>query len=202
MSKRRKFSAEFKQGTVEQTRQRLAGLAAPESRGQRGQPGVPPPGVRNWLERDLFALEPETKWITDITEIKTDEGKLYLRIVLDLFNQRIVGWSMQYRQDRQMVSRADGSWQLQESHSVIMRSDRGNQFGSGNYQHYLMTNELVCSMSAAGHCGDNAACEKLFGLLKFERIHCTTYPSRDAARADVFKYIERSHNPRMRRRQA
>ncbi len=60
----------------------------------------PPPGVRNWLERDFTALEPETKWVTDITEIKTQQGKLYLCVVLDLFDQRVVGWSMHHRQDQ------------------------------------------------------------------------------------------------------
>jgi putative transposase len=58
------------------------------------------------LERDFSALETETKWVTVITEIKTGKGKLYLCIVLDLFDQRIVGWFMQHRQDRQMVIRA------------------------------------------------------------------------------------------------
>lgn len=182
----------------------LQGWPRLKRRGQRGQPGVAPLGVRNWLERDFFALEPETKWVTDITEIKTDEGKLYLCIILDLFDQRIVGWSMHTRQDRQMVIRAAqmAVWQRRESHPVILHSDRGSQFRSGDYQHYLLANGLVCSMSAVGHCGDNAACEGFFGLLKRERIYRTNYPTLDAARVDVFEYIERRHNPRMRRRQA
>ena len=57
-------------------------------------------------------------------------------------------------------------------------------------------------MSAVGHCGDNAACEGFFGLLKRDRINRTKYPSLDAAKADLFDYIERFHNPRMRRRVA
>lgn len=57
-------------------------------------------------------------------------------------------------------------------------------------------------MSAVGHCGDNAACEGFFGMLKRERIHRMKYPTLDAARTDVFEYIERFHNPRMRRRVA
>lgn len=182
----------------------LQGWPRRKRRGQKGQPGLPPPGVRNWLERDFTALEPETKWVTDITEIKTDEGKLYLCIVLDLFDQRVVGWSMHHRQDRQMVIRAVqmAIWQRQGNHSVILHSDRGSQFRSRDYQNYLAANGLVCSMSAVGHCGDNAACEGFFGMLKRERVYRTKYPTLDAARADVFEYIERFHNPRMRRRQA
>lgn len=180
----------------------LQGWPRPKRRGQRGQPGLPPPGVRNWLERDFTALEPETKWVTDITEIKTDGGKLYLCVVLDLFSQRVMGWSMHHRQDRQMVIRAVqmAVWQRQESHQVILHSDRGSQFRSGDYQDYLAANALTCSMSAVGHCGDNAACEGFFGVLKRERIYRTKYPTLDVARADVFEYIERFHNPRMRRR--
>ena len=85
---------------------------------------------------------------------------------------------------------------------MILHSDRGSQFRSGDYQNYLKDNDLVCSMSAVGHCGDNAACEGFFGLLKRERVYRMAYPTLDAARADVFEYIERFHNPRMRRRTA
>src|SRR5690606_20414800 len=88
----------------------------------------------------------------------------------------------------------------QEQHRLILHSDRGSQFRSGDYQDYLAANGLLCSMSAVGHCGDKAACEGFFGLLKRERIYRTTYPALDAARSDVFEYIERRHNPRMRRR--
>ena len=160
--------------------------------------------MRNLLERDFTALEPETKWVTDITELKTRHGKLYLCIVLDLFDQRVVGWSMHHRQDRQMVIRAVqmAVWQRQGSHPVILHSDRGSQFRSGDYQRYLAANALACSMSAVGHCGDNAACEGFFGLLKRERVYRMAYPTLDAARADVFEYIERFHNPRMRRKVA
>jgi len=94
---------------------------------------VTPPGVVNLLGRDFLALEPETTWVTDITEIKTPQGKLYLCIVLDLYDQRIVGWSMHDRQDRQMVIRAVqmAVWQRQGNHEVILHSDRGSQFRSG-----------------------------------------------------------------------
>ncbi|HDX0923183.1 TPA: IS3 family transposase [Stenotrophomonas maltophilia] len=180
----------------------LQGWPRQKRRGQRAQPALTPPCVRNLLERDFSALEPETKWVTDITEIKTQQAKLYLCVVLDLFDQRIVGWSMHHRQDRQMVIRAVqmAVWQRQEQHPLILHSDRGSQFRSGDYQDYLAANGLLCSMSAVGHCGDNAACEGFFGLLKRERIYRTTYPTLDAARSDVFEYIERRHNPRMRRR--
>jgi putative transposase len=163
-----------------------------------------PEGVTNLLERDFTALEPESKWVTDITEIATQEGKLFLCVVLDLYSKLVVGWSMHHRQDRHMVIRAVemAVWQRQGGWSVILHSDRGAQFTSGDYQRFLRRNTLICSMSAVGHCGDNAACEGFFGLLKRERVAHRQYRTRDEARADLFNYIERFHNPRMRRRVA
>jgi len=182
----------------------LQGWPRKKNRGQRGKAGLPPPGVQNLLERDFNALEAETKWVTDITEIKTDQGKLFLCVVLDLFSKLVIGWSMHHRQDRQMVIRAVemAIWQRQGDWPVILHSDRGSQFRSGDYQKLLKRNRLICSMSAVGHCGDNAACEGFFGMLKRERVNRKKYRTLDIAKADIFNYIERFHNPRMRRRVA
>lgn len=76
------------------------------------------------------------------------------------------------------------------------------QFISGTYQKFLGRNALVSSISAVGHRADNAACEGFFGMLKRERVHHHRYRTRDEARADLFDYLERFHNPRMRRRVA
>ena len=183
------------------------GLQGWPRRKRRGSRRVPPPhaiAAENHLNRDFSALEPETKWVTDITEIKTDEGKLYLCVVMDLYHKIIVGWSMHHRQDRHMVIKAVemAHWQRQGHGQVILHSDRGSQFRSHTYQRFLKEKNLISSMSAVGHCGDNAACEGFFGMIKRERIQHVRYPTRDAAKADVFKYIERFHNPRMRRRVA
>lgn len=111
---------------------------------------------------------------------------------------------MHHRQDRQMVIRAVemAIWQRQGGWSVILHSDRGSQFRSSDYQRYLTRNTLLCSMSAVGHCGDNAACEGFFGMLKRERINRERYVTLDIAKTDLFDYIERFHNPRMLRRVA
>ena len=182
----------------------LQGWPRRKKRGFPRRPGSRPTGVENLLERDFNANEPETKWVTDITEILTIEGKLFLCVVLDLYCKRVMGWSMHHRQDRHMVVRAVqmAVWQREGDNEVILHSDRGGQFISGTYQKFLGGNALVCSMSAVGHCGDNAACEGFFGVLKRERVHRTHYRTRDEARADLFDYVERFHNPRMRRRVA
>ena len=175
-----------------------------KKRRRQGRPAVRPANARNLLDRDFTAYEPETKWVTDITEIPTLEGKLYLCVVLDLYSKLVVGWSMHHRQDRHMVMRAVESaiWQREGDGPVILHSDRGSQFASDDYQRMLERSGLVCSMSSVGHCGDNAACEGFFGMLKRERVAHRCYRTRDEARADLFDYIERFHNPRMRRRVA
>ncbi len=164
--------------------------------------GARPSTVRNHLDRDFEATEPNTKWVTDITYIRTAEGWLYLCVVLDLFSKRVVGWSMSDIQDRQMVLKAVlmALWQRTSKDPVVLHSDRGTQFTSSEYQQFLTGHSLVCSMSAVGHCGDNAAAEGFFGLLKRERVNRRYYQTRDQARSDVFDYIERFHNPRMQRR--
>ena len=175
----------------------------PRKKGRRqGRSTQRPEGIRNHLKRDFTAWEPDVKWVTDITEIATTEGKLYLCVVLDLFSKLVIGWSMHHRQDRIMAIKAVkmAVWQRQSDNEVILHSDRGSQFTSSDYQSYLKRNNLISSMSAVGHCGDNAACEGFFGVLKRERIQHRHYRTRDQARVDVFDYIERFHNPRMRRR--
>ena len=176
----------------------------PQKRRWRHKPsGVRPTHVRNHLERDFLALEPNTKWVVDITFIKTGEGWLYLCAVLDLYSGKVVGWSMAPVQDRHLVLKAVmmACWQRPDRRSpVILHSDRGTQFTSADYQQFLKDQHIVSSMSAVGHCGDNAAMEGFFGKLKRERVHRRRYLTLAEARSDVFDYIERFHNPLIQRR--
>jgi putative transposase len=164
--------------------------------------GTRPDHVRNHLARDFSADEPNTKWVTDITYIRTAEGWLYLSVVVDLYSGRVVGWSMSSRQDRQLVLQAVlmALWQRKDRSPVILHSDRGCQFTSDEYQRFLKGHRLLSSMSAVGSCADNAAAEGFFGLLKRERVNRRQYQTRAEARADVFDYIERFHNPRRTRK--
>lgn len=171
-------------------------------RWQHKRTGARPAFVCNHLERDFHALEPNTKWVVDITYIRTGEGWLYLCAVLDLYSHKVIGWSMSAVQDRQMVLQAVmmAGWQRPNREPVILHSDHGTQFTSGEYQQFLADHHIISSMSAVGHCGDNAAMEGFFGLLKRERVNRRRYRTRAEARTDVFDYIERFHNPRMQRR--
>ena len=161
-----------------------------------------PDNIRNHLERDFSADDPDTKWVTDITYIRTGEGWLYLTVVVDLFCGQVVGWSMSGRMDRQLVIQAVlmALWQRKSKEQVVLHSDRGSQFTSHEYQQFLVGHNITCSMSAVGSCYDNAAAESFFGLLKRERVNRRRYATRSEARADVFEYIELTYNPRKRRK--
>ncbi len=183
---------------------RVSGIQGiPIKRRHRSKVSSSRPGdVQNHLGRDFAATEPNTKWVTDITYIRVAESWLYLCVVVDLHSGIVVGWSMSRCQDRHLVLQAVlmALWQREDEAPVILHSDRGCQFTSDDYQRFLVGHNLTCSMSAAGSCADNAAAESFFGMLKRERVNRRQYRTRAEARADVFDYIERFHNPRRRRR--
>jgi len=91
-------------------------------------------------------------------------------------------------------------WQRPARTPVILHSDLGCQFTSEEYQRFLEAHQVIDSMSAVGSCADNATAESFFGVLKRERVNRQYYRTRADARADIFDYIERCHNPRQRRR--
>lgn len=179
----------------------LQGIPIRRCRGGRRKP-TRPEGIADHLRRDFGADRPNHKWVTDLTEIVTEEGKLYLGAVQDLFSKEVVGWSMSSRQTRALALQAVlmALWQREDAKPVILHSDQGSQFTSGEYQRFLIGHRVTCSMGSVGTCADNAAAESFFALLKRDRIHRRRYATRAQARVDVFDYIERFHNPRMRRR--
>lgn len=135
--------------------------------------GQRPVGIQNHLQRDFQADAPNTKWVTDTTYIDIDEHWLYLSAVLDLHSGIIVGWSMSPRQTRDLVIQAVlmALWQRKDHSPVILHSDRGCQFTSGESQRFLKGRNLICSMSGVGSCADNAAMEGFVGVLKRERVN-------------------------------
>ncbi|MGD9853314.1 MAG: IS3 family transposase, partial [Nitrospirales bacterium] len=153
-------------------------------------------GITNQLARDFTAPDPNAKWVTDITYIATQEGWLYLAVVLDLFSRQVIGWSMQPQLTRDLVIQAVlmAVWQRRSVDPVILHSDRGTQYTSQEFQAFLQAHGIVSSMSDVGNCYDNAVAESFFGLLKRERVHRRQYRTRAEARADVFDYIEGFYN--------
>jgi len=154
------------------------------------------PVAPNLLEQDFTAQAPNQKWVSDITYIATDEGWLYLAVVLDLYSRLVVGWAMSERMTAKLVCDAlqMALWRRKRPRGVIVHSDRGSQYCSGDYQRLLQQNGLVCSMSKKGDCYDNAAMESWNHSLKVEAIHGERFVTRQAAKDQVFEYIEVYYN--------
>ena len=158
------------------------------------------PVAPNLLEQNFETARPDQTWTADITYCATDEGWLYLAIVLDLYTRQIVGWAMRERMTKDLVIDAlRMAWfRRRPPPGLIHHSDRGSQYCSYDFQKQLAEYGMRASMSRKGNCSDNAPSESFFNSLKNERVHGARYATRDAARADVFEYIEVFYN-RVRR---
>jgi putative transposase len=156
------------------------------------------PVASNLLNRQFNPVRPNQAWTCDITYIWTAEGWLYLAIVMDLFSRTIVGWSMAERMTRQLVMDALtlAAKRRNPPRDLLHHSDRGSQYASDDYQALLAKLGMVCSMSRAGNCWDNAPAESFFGILKRELVFHNRYQSRAQARQSIFDYIERFYNRR------
>ncbi len=177
-------------------------------RAQRGykQPGVryskPPVAAPNRLQQQFTIDLPDRAWATDITYIRTYEGWLYLTVVMDLYSRRIIGWSMKATLAKEIVLDAllMAMWRRKPKQDVIIHSDQGSQYSSDEWTRFCQTHSLLPSMSRRGNCYDNAAVESFFGSLKKEKIRRHIFKTREAARAELFDYIEVFYN-RARRHQ-
>ena len=158
------------------------------------------PEAPNGLEQDFTAAGPNQKWVADITYLWTGEGWLYLAVVLDLFARAVVGWSMAERITKDLVINALGMaiWRRRPAPGLLVHSDRGSQYAARDYQALLEQQGFLCSMSRKGDCYDNAAMESFFHTLKVEQVHGARYPTREAAKAEVFDDIETYYNPKRR----
>ena len=154
------------------------------------------PVAMNLLAQDFTAIQVNQQWVSDITYIPTQEGWLYLAVVLDLYSRAIVGWAMNQRMTAQLVRDAliMALWRRGTVKGLLLHSDRGCQYAAGDYQRLLRDHGIVCSMSRQANCYDNAAMESFFGTLKQELIHHERYPTRAAAKASIFEYIEVFYN--------
>ncbi len=166
-------------------------------RGPYGRPSIITP---NKLQREFTVEQPDLAWVTDITYIRTWQGWLYLAVVMDLFARKVVGWSMKPTLARELVLDAIlmAVWRRRPKQKVLIHSDQGTQYGSGDWQRFCRDHNLDSSMSRRGNCWDNAVVESFFSSLKKERIKKRIYKTRDLARADVFDYIEVFYNRKRR----
>ena len=141
---------------------------------------------------------PNQVWVGDVTCIATQEGWLYLAILLDLYSRRIVGWSAGAHPDTDLVLEAlnRASSDRRPPAGLIHHSDRGSIYASERYRQRLRELGMLSSMSRKGNCYDNAVAESYFATLKTELGSKHHFTHRQAARSAVFTYIEGFYNPR------
>jgi len=145
----------------------------------------------NLLDRQFDVDEPNRFWSGDITYIWTDEGWVYLAVVLDLFSRQVVGFSMGERMTRALVIDAlRMAWfRRRPAAGLIFHSDRGSQYASEEFQREMKSFGMKGSMSRKGDCWDNAATETLFGSLKVERLYGMRFTTRQSAKGEVMDWL-------------
>jgi putative transposase len=154
------------------------------------------PVAPDLIEQDFHAAAPNQKWVSDISYVWTDEGWLYLAVVMDLYSRAIVGWSMHRRMTQSLVCDAltMALFRRHNPTGTILHSDRGSQYCSTRYQRLLTSHGLRCSMGRRATCYDNAAMESFFHTLKVELVHRERYVTRRRAQSNIFEYIETYYN--------
>jgi transposase InsO family protein len=168
-------------------------------RGKNGRPG--PPVHNDLIVRDFTAMRPDEKWLTDITEHPTAEGKLYLCAVKDCYSGRIVGYSIDTRMKSSLaVSALRNAVALRTPRGTIVHSDRGSQFRSRRYVNELHRAGLAGSMGRVGAAADNAAMESFFALLQKNVLNRRRWQTREQLRIAIVVWIERTYHRRRRQR--
>ena len=157
--------------------------------------------VANKLQRQFQVAVPDTCWAGDITYIWTQEGWLYLAVLLDLCSRRVVGWAVSDRLTEDLTLKAldQALAHRRPSAGLLHHTDRGSQYAARRYRKQLARHGLQASMSRRGDCWDNAVAESFFSSLKAELFAGRRWPeTREQARRELFDYIEIFYNRKRR----
>ena len=160
------------------------------------------PVVENKLERNFTAEGKGRKWVSDITYVKTSKGWLYLTVILDLFDRKVIGWSQSGDMSAENTSIA--AWRMAvrnrpPSKELIFHSDRGVQYACHDFARLLDSYACVeRSMSRKGNCWDNAVAESFFKSIKVELIYRNRYAGKKQAAISIFEWIETWYNKNRR----
>ena len=154
------------------------------------------PIAPNVLQRKFDVGAPDRTWVTDVTYVWTNEGWLYLAIILDLFSRRVVGWAASATNDTELALAAlrRALNDRKPKPGLLHHSDRGSPYASMDYRDALARQGIVASMSRTGDCWDNAVAESFFGTLKAELVDHEHYASRATALASIADYIDSFYN--------
>jgi len=164
--------------------------------------GRPATAAHDDLVRRVFTADaPNQVWLTDLTEHWTDEGKLYLCAIKDLWSNRIVGYAIDERMQARLAVAAVETAVARRGGDVagcILHSDRGSQFRARKLKRCLDRHGLVGSMGQVGSAGDNAAMESFFSLLQKNVLNTRRWATRDELRIAIVTWIERTYHRRRR----
>lgn len=157
------------------------------------------PIAANVLDRDFTAAGPNQRWVGDTSEFLIGEhGKLYLAAILDLYSRFVVGWAISAVNDRRLTLKAlEMAVQRRcPAPGLLHHSDRGCTYTCEDYQAYLASHGIACSMSRRANCYDNAVMEAFFSTVKREEAE--RFPSYSEAKMALFDYLEVFYNQRRR----
>jgi putative transposase len=157
------------------------------------------PIAANVLGRDFTAAAPNERWVGDTTEFVIGESaKLYLAAILDLHSRFVVGWAISAVNDRRLTLKALALAVQRRcpAPGLLHHSDRGSTYTCDDYQAYLASRGISCSMSRRADCYDNAVMESFFATVKKEEAE--RFPSYSDAKMALFDYIEVFYNQRRR----
>ena len=156
------------------------------------------PIADNLLNRDFTVKAIGRVWVSDITYIWTGQGWLYLTIIMDLADRKIIGWSLS--DSLKASATAIPAWRMAIINrpiidQLIFHSDRGIQYACNEFTILLGTHKKVTrSMSRKGDCWDNAVAESFFKTIKSELVYHTKFKTRYQAKIEIFEYIEIWYN--------
>jgi putative transposase len=154
------------------------------------------PVAPNVLQRDFTSPAANEAWVGDITYVPTDEGWLYLAVLLDLYSRRVVGWATSSSLDRGVALDAlDAALRARKPEpGLVHHTDRGCQYASDDYRKRLADALVERSMSRTGDCWDNAVAESFFATIKGECLDQVRFATRQAATAMIADYIDVFYN--------
>lgn len=159
------------------------------------------PLAENLLDRDFYAANIGQKWVSDLTYIQTGEGWLYLTMVIDLADRKVVGWSLSENMETGNTTVKALEMAVKNrpvTQELIFHSDRGIQYACSEFRKKLEYLGIKQSMSRKGNCWDNAVAESFFKTIKTEMIYHHTYKTRAKAGLAIFEYIEIWYNRKRR----
>ena len=160
------------------------------------------PVVPNVPSRKFRATRPGQIWISDITYVRTKKGWLYLTVIIDLYDRKVIGWSMSAglsAQETIIPAWLMATWRRPVTKELIFHSDRGIQYACSEFEQTLQANMYVTrSMSRKGNCWDNAVAESFFKTIKVQCIYAQNYADKEHAQFSIFEWIESWYNRKRR----